>query len=43
MGQTFSKLLFHIIFGTKDRMPYLAPTAPSPEGAKDPKAMCRGG
>ena len=25
MGQTFSKLLFHIIFSTKERMPYLGP------------------
>jgi putative transposase len=25
MGQTFSKLLFHIVFSTKDRMPYLGP------------------
>ena len=25
MGQTFSKLLFHIIFSTEDRMPYLGP------------------
>ena len=25
MGQTFSKLLFHIVFSTKDRMPYLRP------------------
>jgi hypothetical protein len=25
MGQTFSKLLFHIVFSTKERMPYLRP------------------
>jgi putative transposase len=25
MGQTFSRLLFHIVFSTKNRMPYLRP------------------